>query len=862
MLLEAGLFDEWLPSCTDRDLCIRIAELPGVRYGVTSEPTVHCFACESRPRLSAPGSRAQAEGLDRFFRKYRGRMSGGQQAEFRARAERLFGWKESSSEPANGGAAHHGSPSLLSSEPGTTPPACAPPHLIVGMIAGAERVAEVRDLLADLRRLAEEPGLSGLDVLLLENGRGRTPSAALRALVERERELGLRLHLVDRARHLEDAADGLVLDGGASKGCKLPTAPARTVLQNYLYAFAKRRPGAVVWIVDDDMRLDPLVVEEGGQLRRRRLNLVPVLRELLRLRASGTVDIAIGTCTGAPPVPFAATVRVQLVDLVATLWWLASQDPRTALPDRGAENAALRSDRRDYYYDLSRDETDRLETPFRLTPAVPGENVGEAFVRMAGAAERILAGEQVFRPLAIEAGIAPLGSISAGLLRGGNAFVLDIEALRLAPNPSPVIDGRPCRRSEMVWALLQERYFGRRVVTLPIALHHDRSRVRIGALDVERIVDDIRGHAIFSALRNTPGVFTATDDPGIELTGGTTERIAFADRVHEYLEERLAAFRFSFHRIRGLTRVLRRLAEDEEFWWQTDEYRAARNQLRAFSDRLADDYRMETLHRVERETRALNARRVHGFLERLPVEIEDHRNRLSNAPALAPGLESERIANARVVAARLAAPAGPLTVLGCGMEGVALSDRTRVFKVYDYYWKLRPSSGQHILRTQMSAWSHTRCLYPILDLHESGHHVVQVYPFEPSEPYIGGHGPGMVELLAECLQHGFVCENIKPDNLRMVDGRVRLIDYGLDVHLLESEREFVMMCRRAWLSYRWAHRSDLEEIMVRALDDTGTPEFDGFERFHEAVALARAAHRGQEAPDEGQNLDLPGGLRG
>ena len=32
VLLEAGLFDEWLPSCTDRDLCIRIADLPGVLY--------------------------------------------------------------------------------------------------------------------------------------------------------------------------------------------------------------------------------------------------------------------------------------------------------------------------------------------------------------------------------------------------------------------------------------------------------------------------------------------------------------------------------------------------------------------------------------------------------------------------------------------------------------------------------------------------------------------------------------------------------------------------------------------------------------------------------------------------------------
>ena len=76
VLLQAGMFDESLPSCTDRDLCIRIADLPGVSYGAVAEPTVRHFACVSRPRLSTPGSPAKKEGLDGFFRKWRWRMSG------------------------------------------------------------------------------------------------------------------------------------------------------------------------------------------------------------------------------------------------------------------------------------------------------------------------------------------------------------------------------------------------------------------------------------------------------------------------------------------------------------------------------------------------------------------------------------------------------------------------------------------------------------------------------------------------------------------------------------------------------------------------------------------------------------------
>ena len=966
VLLEAGLFDESLPSCTDRDLCIRIAELPGIRYGAVSEPTLRHFACASRPRLSTPGARAKTEGLDRFFRKHRDRMSEAQRAEFRARAGRYFGWKESVPESVNGGAVHRGSPTSVprpsappqaphhlpapppsappqaphhpsvprpSTPPQTPPhllvppfsalsrttpdlsvprpsappqaphhlpapppsaPPQAPPHLIVGMIADTARPEDVGGLLADLRGLAGDPGLSGLDVLILENGRGRAPGEALRSLVERERTGGLRVHLVDRARHLEDAANGLVPDGGAGRGRKMPVAPARTVLQSYLYVFARSRPGAVVWIVDDDMRLDPLVIGEDGRLRRQAHALAPVLQELRRLHAGGKLDVAIGTYTGAPPLPFAATVRVQLVDLAASLRWLASRDPRAALPDRSMENAALRSGRRDYYYDLSRGETDRLETPFPVTPAFPGESAGEAFERLAGAAERILAGEQVFRPLATEAGIDPLESIGGGLRhdgrfqRGGNTFVFDVEALRLAPNPSPAIDGRPSRRSDMIWTLLQERCFGRRVAAVPIALYHDRSRVPPGEMDVERIVDDVRGYATFSALQDaldaprgqseredgprklreavedtgigtslrnapdlrgprklpdapddTPCVFTVTDGLGIELAEGAIGR--FTALVHKYLEERLAAFRLSFYRILGLKRVLRRLVDDEEVWWREERYEAARTRLREFCDRLDRTCTMEVLSRIEQEAGALQPPRIREFLERLPKEIEDHRKRLSKFPVLGRGLKAgclgdERIANAKAVAVRLAAPAGPLAVLGCGMEGVALTDGKHVFKVFDYWWKSsHGATAQAYLRTLPGAWKDPRCLYPILAFHEWGHRAVLVYPFEPSEPYTGGHGPGMVELLAECRRHGVVCRNLHPDNLRVVAGRVRLIDYGSDIRSLEDEQEFVTMCRRGWLSYRWANRPDLTGIMRRALDDTAIPELDGFERFHEAV---------------------------
>ncbi|MCG8419270.1 MAG: glycosyltransferase [Proteobacteria bacterium] len=824
VLLEAGLFDESLPSCTDRDLCIRIADLPGVRYGVAHEPTVHHFACASRARLSTPQSPAKLAGLDRFLCKYRSRMTAAEIAAFSDRAGRLFGWQEPlpRPEPDSDESGERVLPAPLPPDSGEKL------HLIAGLIADAERLDSVDSLLGDFALLAENPGLSGFDVLILENGCSRTPARALRDWVERQRSRDMRVHLVDRAHHVSDAIAGLVLDGGASQGRRLAIAHARTVLQSYLYSFAKKRPGAVVWIVDDDMRLDALVIE-GERLRRRLQNVVPLLQRL----GQRDVDIAIGAYTGAAPLPFAATVRVQLVDLVASLQWLAGQEPHACLPDRSADNAALRADRRDYYYDLSRKETDRLETPFWLTPAYCGESVGQAFERVATTAERILAGEQIFRPLAIAAGIDPLSSINTGLQRGGNTFVFDIEALGQVPNPSPTIDGRPSRRSDMVWALLQQRYFGRQVVTVPIGLYHDRSGIPAGALDVDRVVDDIRGYAMFSALQDVADAFTTRAGQAIEQTDGAPQRLA--ERVQKYLDERLAAFRLSFYRIRGLVRVLRQLVDDEAAWWHEARYRAVRDELRRFCDQLDRCYVMATLRRIEGEAGALHAGHAREFLDHLPESVECHQSRLSRPHALALRLDSERIANARATVARLVGPDETLSVLGYGSEGVALGDGTRVFKVFDY-WESRVTSAQRaFLRTLVGAWTDTRGLYPILDLRESNCDVVLVYPYQPSEPYSGGHGPGLVQLLAECWQRGIVCRNIHPDNLRVVDGQVRLIDYGSDIHPLDSVREFEMMCRRAYLSYRWANRGDLKALMRRALCDTEIAELEGFERFYEAV---------------------------
>ena len=54
-LMAAGGFDEALPSCTDRDLMIRLLELPWLRIAASPTHTVKHHVDPSMQRLSNPG---------------------------------------------------------------------------------------------------------------------------------------------------------------------------------------------------------------------------------------------------------------------------------------------------------------------------------------------------------------------------------------------------------------------------------------------------------------------------------------------------------------------------------------------------------------------------------------------------------------------------------------------------------------------------------------------------------------------------------------------------------------------------------------------------------------------------------------
>ena len=201
-LLEAGGFDEALTSTTDRDICIRLADLGSIRYEGLREDLVHHYADNDRPRLSTPGSDAKRAGLRYFFRKYRGRMTAEQQAAFLERSRMLF-----DCDPTE--------PVIVPAPAMPVPPVTetsipeTPLTLVAGAITSPDTGLVERLLDSLAKKVGGREGVI-LKVVLLENG-GLDPFTRqkLQDVVNRATEQGLDVTVKTLEKQADDAEAGV-----------------------------------------------------------------------------------------------------------------------------------------------------------------------------------------------------------------------------------------------------------------------------------------------------------------------------------------------------------------------------------------------------------------------------------------------------------------------------------------------------------------------------------------------------------------------------------------------------------------------------------------------------------------------------
>lgn len=799
-MLWAGLFDEALSSCTDRDICIRLADLQP-KYTAIIDAVVHHDTLHGRARLSDKGSSAKLGGLESFYCKWHRRMTSTQREAFRKRASDLFGWSLSEvSLPAPTDQA----------EPPSSPDRVDPISLVVGVIVDGSKPERCRPLIAGLQRLSQHHLIHSLDIVLLENGE----QTGFDSLVAYGRNLGLNVWPAGLDQQAE-AVSGLPIKEADITRHK-PIAVARTLLQRFVFEVSHYRNNAPAWILDDDFRLP----EDLNEL----------IMAMIACRDGG-IDVALGGNSGAAPVPASSLLRTQLVDTVHFLQCATVSTPTELVPDPDTANAFWLTGHSDYHYDLTRNATDRLETPF--IPAVKASTYREAVSKLLRKAERLLAGEAISRPVLPAPACAP-SSAPNSCLRGGNTLVLDPTLLRDIPNMAPRVKGRPTRRSDMIWAATALYSFGKTVKAIRLPMAHDRSMERADEDDTQRLVDDIIGYSFFRSYEET-----LRQRAGISGTTFTEEERSYINRMtSKYATERLAAYRLSFWRVAGLTRVLANLVDSKPWWLETAQPNDVSALVR-FIDLLKVVSDPVHLKRVEQGVD--DALEQGQFMEFLTDLERIHPECVSpSLPFFRTWVESGREMQARKLLTRYLSRTNGV-LLGMGEEGVVIRFDDRVFKVFDRWTSAQRSKAAPTVKALIRKPARG-ALPQVLTCYDWPEAFVAEYMFEESEPYTGGHGPRLVEMLQTMCRSGWVHSNISPKNLRLTKSGLQLIDIGKSLEIASPLGQ-EMMIRRAFLSWRFAYRDDLVTLMRASLKSEWLPELTGWRALQEAVLSTPSKER-------------------
>ncbi len=795
--LAVGGFDEALRSCTDRDICIRLADI-GAQLRVQRTPACHHDAHHGHARLSDPASAAKLDGLTSFYRKYRWRMAESVRIAFEDRAKRLFGWGPPTAVKAT---------IAKKRKPQQTERTL---KLAVGVIVDGDQPDRATRLVGDLARLEAVPAVGRLDVILLENG----DPDGFRRVVDRAEGLGLALWPVAGAVQCSVAGS---LGLGQDLARKKSIAESRTLLQRFVAATARLGEDTVGWILDDDMRLPS--------------DLELLVSDVQRARDAG-YDAVIGTARGDPPIPVAGAVRTQMVDLVHFLAGAAVRHPAETLLPGEQVNAPWTADRRDYYHDHPREETDRLESPFM--PVCDAPNVREALRHVGSKCRRILAGEQLFRPLLVP-DTDPVAAAHDSLMRGGNTLVFRLDLLREAPNLAPRFGARFARRSDTLWAIHARYRSGRRIAAMPIALVHDRSDdVRVG-IDMGTWADDILGHAFARAYDE---ILKARPPDAGPLTA--QERAQLMTRTRGHVDGRFGQCRLGAHRIRGLTSAVRRTADvAAPTWWTADpDTAAAVANLRRLADEVDEAFSPAAIARLGASLHdRLQAHGIDAFLD----EVE---RALPGGPADSVELSSwtrdSRIARARrLVAKHLRLQADG--VLGLGAEGVVLGVGERAIKVFDRWSRSSRADSLPALRRLLEK-AVPGALPAVYAVHECREAVMVDMERLDGQPYRGGHGPQLLGMLRGLVHAGWVHSNVHPKNILLTRAGARLVDIGKSLEVA-TDTGIAAMVRRTWLSWRFAFRPDLNELLRRSIDDDDFAELTGWRVLRDALPDVTAKDR-------------------
>lgn len=575
--LEAGCFDEHLLSTTDRDLCIRLADLGTLRYLSLQQPLVYHYAEFGRPRISNAGSKTKLDGLTSFWRKHVGRMNSNQKKAFTDRAKTIFGWappvEDENQDVELVGIL--GQPVDLEFY-----------KLIIGVISSEPKV--VTRLLQSLIILDDVSCIKSYKIILLANG---ADLSLLKETVDLYQKKGICIRLIDEDKQSQDASCGLFgSDFFARPKMQVGISHARTMIQRYLGLELQQNPESIGWMLDDDMWIDERAKS--------------YLTWLPEFRKQG-VDVLLGAYEGASPNPPLNGLRVQLLDLVENLRWIESMPQNTLLPDRSMQNKALRMRYPDYYYDLSRQHFGHLEMPFWVEPLSKHYRAADARSFLIEGSTAILNGALLTRNIISSMPVDPLDSAKDSVNRGGCTFILNHAAVIHTPNAITKIHGREARRSDMIWAIVNRYYRGMTIKAVAFPVNHKGRINNKPSLNGEKVEGEIVGSALYAGLTNF-----LKNNPNHELDFSESEAKEIYDIARRQMIFRMFRLKQSFYRIHGLSKSLGKL-------------RSA-NQLMELTNHLREDFNLKAFNKIQVNIQDVTEENIVEFLYTLRVSADSY----------------------------------------------------------------------------------------------------------------------------------------------------------------------------------------------------------------------------------------------
>jgi len=807
--LEVGGFDENLPSCTDRDLCIRLARLAGMKIAPLAAHTVRHYA-DPRPDRLTVNRNAKGEGLRKFFQKHAQDFDADEHDRYFRLALERFGFDEAylrSSDSLLAPALQHERLPAKEVQPDGL-------HFVLGVATDSCLPPQALRLFGDISRLCIHPGVLGVTAVLLENGpvdeEGRLKWVEA---IESLRSSGVNVRWIKPEEVMSHWAPEQAVVIPDAHTCRLPIAITRSILNYFVHVECKQRPGSAAWILDDDKTFSFEVRGKDDSSVSTRCS--PDVAQLLALRAAG-VDVVIGQDSAAAPLPFEATLRLQLLDLDQAL--------RRRVSSSGEPIPKEPTDRRAAgYYDLSR-ETRHLETPLR-TDYFDGLTPVETIKKAAHACRRMRAGESIMRPLMIDGESLDLAAAQDSIMRGGSTVFFRPEQLMLCPQYVAKVGEAWVRRSDMLHSLVLSRLYGVKIVMhASAAVRHGRETTLPVETLSETLSQDVLGYGLYRGAEAVLGGVPAHPVRGIcgVFYEGDNNQTATAT-ARKAVRERLAVMELSAWRIRGLVGSclcsLDKLKQDHGI--DDDIVSQLGAELHKIRSLMDPAYLRRTAKKLSASVSSGEFSSAYKQLELQSVAMQTSLKAFRTEQ-----LKQQRVERARKI---LGVPL-EAELLGVGWEGVVFRSGDTTIKLLDVAKPARASAAMPALRLMEKLPDEAKGLRRIkLKCCEAGLPVIEREYVEQAQ--IGPPSIGQLfSLLEECKAAGVVFRNLSRDNIALVRGQAVIIDYGLDFREF-SHAEFESMARKAWLCVRFWARPDLNRLLSLAWQDQGAPELDGFQEF-------------------------------